>query len=145
MVRVNIAFTGKFFKEYYILYKLSIIIFRLIDFALVVFKVCGIIRIIVEFFTWKEQNMFFKIFLNRTLVSFIGNKMYNNQSLTHNELIVVREHRQKTFVTLSGFWPLSGWEVSVSPLKKENSWRKYFFQIMLDKALKTSEKWYLLM
>ena len=34
-----------------------------------------------------------------------------------------REHWQKTFVTLSGFWPLRGWGwqgVWVNPLKKEN-------------------------
>ena len=33
----------------------------------------------------------------------------------------LREHRQKTFVTLSRFWPLSGWGGWVNPLKKENS------------------------
>ena len=49
----------------------------------------------------------------------------------------LREHRQKTFVTLSGFWPLSkevgGGGVSwVNPLNKKDSWRKYFFQIMLN-------------
>ena len=31
--------------------------------------------------------MFFKISLNGTLVSFIGNKIYNNQGLTNIELI----------------------------------------------------------
>ena len=36
---------------------------------------------------------------------------------------------QKTFVTFSGFWLLTGWEVGVwvNPLKKENLWRKSFF------------------
>ena len=38
----------------------------------------------------------------------------------------LREHRQKTFVTLSRFWLLMGWlrvggEVLVNLLKKENS------------------------
>ena len=54
--------------------------------------------------------------------------LFNHQSL--------REHRQKTFVTPSGFWPSRGWG---NPLKKENSWRKSIFQ-MLYKALKISEK-----
>ena len=41
----------------------------------------------------------------------------------------LREHRQKTSVMLSGFWPLSGWGrgVWVNPLKKGNLWRKSFF------------------
>ena len=56
---------------------------------------------------------------------------------------MLREHRQKNFVTLSGFWPLrglggeggegGGWG---NPLKKENSWRKSIFQIMLYEAIK---------
>ena len=67
--------------------------FRLIDFALVMFKVCGVIGISkTEFFSFsdKEFNTFFKISLNGTVVSFIGNKVYNNQGLTHNELIAVK-------------------------------------------------------
>ena len=46
--------------------------------------------------------------------------------------IPLREHQQKTFVTLSGFWPLSCWEILVNLLKKENSWRKSFFQINVE-------------
>ena len=33
-------------------------------------------------------------------------------------LSLFREHRQKTFITLSGFWPLRGWS-GVNPLKKK--------------------------
>ena len=63
---------------------------------------------------------------------------------------VLREHRQKNFVTLSGFWPLRGWKgggkgVWLNPLRKGNSWRKSFFQIMPNEALKICKKWYLLM
>ena len=61
----------------------------------------------------------------------------------------VKEHQQKTFVTLSKFWSLmvgggggGGW---VNLLKKGNLWGKSFFQTMLYEALKISEKWYLLM
>ena len=35
-----------------------------------------------------------------------------NMKLQEN--ISLREHRQKTFVTLSGFWPLRGWGVGES-------------------------------
>ena len=68
-------------------------IFRLIDFALVMFKICRIIGISkIELFSFSDEelNTFFKISLNGTLVSFIGNKIYNNQGLTHSELIVVK-------------------------------------------------------
>ena len=62
-----------------------------------------------------------------------------------NFLFTLRENRQKTFVTLSGFWPSvkggGGW---VNLLKKGNSWWKSFFQIMLNEVLKICEKWYLL-
>ena len=61
-------------------------IFKLIDFALMMFKVCGIIGISkIEFlrFSDEELNRFFEISLNGTVVSFIGNKVYNNQDLTH--------------------------------------------------------------
>ena len=55
-----------------------------------------------------------------------------------------REH-QRTLVMLSGFWPLRGyrWEGSgwVNPFKKDNLWRKSFFQIMLNEVLKIYEKW----
>ena len=37
---------------------------------------------------------------------------------------------KKIFVMLSRFWPLSGWGL----LKRENSWQKYLFQIMLNKV-----------
>ena len=48
----------------------------------------------------------------------------------------LREHRQKTFVTLSGFWLLRGWGVRVNPLKKGNLWRNFF----LDNFESSSEK-----
>ena len=54
-----------------------------------------------------------------------------------------REHRQKTFVTLSRFWPLRGWggRGGLSEFVKKGKFVKtFFFQIMLYKALKTSEK-----
>ena len=66
-------------------------IFRLIDFALKMFKVCGIIGISkIEFlrFSDEELNRFFEISLNGTLVSFIENKIYNNQGLTNNEQLI---------------------------------------------------------
>ena len=56
-----------------------------------------------------------------------------------------REHQQKTFVKLSRFWLLRGWQGPSESIKKENSWWKYFFQILLNKVLKICEKWYLLM
>ena len=90
MVRVNIAFTRKFFKEYLISF---LMIFRLIYFALVMFKVCGITGISkIEFFSFSDEKLytFFKISWIGTLVSSIGNKIYNNQGLTHNELIAVK-------------------------------------------------------
>ena len=48
---------------------------------------------------------------------------------------------------LTGFWLLKGWELRlwVNLLKKENSWRKSLFQIVLNEVLKTCEKSYLLM
>ena len=57
------------------------------------FKVCGIIGISkIEFFSFSDEelNTFFKISLNGTLISFIGNKICNNQGLMHNELIAVK-------------------------------------------------------
>ena len=65
----------------------------------------------------------------------------------------LREHRQKTFITISGLWPLRRWwwEVGegewgwVNPLRKEHFCRKSFFQLMLNEILKNCEKWYLLM
>ena len=49
----------------------------------------------------------------------------------------VREHRQKTFVLLNGFWPLNGWGESV---KKRKIRDEIFFFQMLYEALKISEK-----
>ena len=66
--------------------------FRLMDFAPVMFKVCGIIGISkIEFlrFSDKELNTFFFKW-NIGFIHFIGNKMYNNQGLTNNELIAVK-------------------------------------------------------
>ena len=66
-------------------------IFRLIEFALKMFKVCGIIGISkIEFlrFSDEELNRFFEISLNGILVSFIENKIYNNQGLTNNEQLI---------------------------------------------------------
>ena len=37
------------------------------------------------------------------------------------------EHRQKTFVTLSGFWPSRGWGNLSESVKNENLWQKSFF------------------
>ena len=55
MVRVNIALTQKFFKEYLIRF---LMIFRLIDFALVIFKVCEIIGISkIEFFSFSDEEL----------------------------------------------------------------------------------------
>ena len=62
-----------------------------------------------------------------------------------NAFNMLRKHRQKSSVTLSGFWPLRGWGIWVIPLKKGNSCRKSFFQLMLNEALNIFEKWYLLM
>ena len=55
--------------------------------------------------------------------------------------ISIREHRQKTLVTLSRFWPLQvggrgagGGGLSES-VKKKYLWQKYFFQIFLNEGL----------
>ena len=66
-------------------------IFRLIDFALKMLKVCGIIGISkIEFLRFSDEdlNRFFEISLNGILVSFIENKIYNNQGLTNNEQLI---------------------------------------------------------
>ena len=44
---------------------------------------------------------------------------------------LIREHWQKTFVTLKNFLVVKGWVVWVNPLKKENLWQKSFFQMFL--------------
>ena len=46
----------------------------------------------IEFFSFSDEelNTFFKISLNGTLVSVIGNKIYNNQGLRLNELIAIK-------------------------------------------------------
>ena len=46
----------------------------------------------------------------------------------------------KTFVTLSRFWLIRGWQVWVNLLKKENLWQKSFFQIMWNEVLKSCRK-----
>ena len=55
----------------------------------------------------------------------------------------LRDHQQKTFVTLSRYWPFSEWGVWVNRLKRENLSWKSFFQIMLNEALKSCKKWYI--
>ena len=52
----------------------------------------------------------------------------------------VREHQQKRFVTVSGFWPLRGWEGLSQSVKRRKFVTKIFFQIILNKVLKTCEK-----
>ena len=49
----------------------------------------------------------------------------------------IRDDLLKTFVTHSGFWLLKGWQEGgwVNPSKKENLWRKSFFQLMLNEVL----------
>ena len=68
---------------------------------------------------------------------------------TQQDRYIVKEHRQKTFVTLSGFWPLMRWGDGGGGLsesvKKENSRRKSFLGIIQNEFLKICEKWYLLM
>ena len=67
-------------------------------------------------------------------------------NIQYKKLINIRQHRQKSFVTLSWFWLFRGWGGGwVNPLKKENLWRKSFLQIILKEVLKICEKWYLLM
>ena len=56
-----------------------------------------------------------------------------------------REYRQKIFITLSRFWPLSGSGFSVNPLKKENFWQKSLFRycwMKLKKVVKNGICWY---
>ena len=52
------------------------------------------------------------------------------------------EHQQKTFVTLSGFWPLRacGGGVLTESVKKGQKKKKIFFQIMLNVVLKICVK-----
>ena len=54
-----------------------------------------------------------------------------------------REYRQKTFVTLSGFWPLKGGGLGES-VKKAKAVTEIFFQIILKEFLKSCKKWHLL-
>ena len=63
-----------------------------------------------------------------------------SRKFTFNLILRVREHQQKTFVMLKIFWLLRGWGVRSNPLKKENLWWKYFFQVMLNEVLKICEK-----
>ena len=57
----------------------------------------------------------------------------------------MREHQQKAFVTLGGFWLLRGWRGLVESIKKVEFVTKMFFPIMLSEVLKTCKKSYLLM
>ena len=52
----------------------------------------------------------------------------------------VREHQRKRFVTVSGFWPLRGWEGLRQSVKRRKYVTKIFFQIILNKVLKACEK-----
>ena len=55
-------------------------------------------------------------------------------------MFMLREHRQKTFNTRSGFWPLKGWSGLSGSAKKGKFVTKFFFQIMLNEVLKICEK-----
>ena len=57
----------------------------------------------------------------------------------------MREHQQKTFVSLGGFWLLRGWRGLVESIKKVKFVTKIFFPIMVSEVLKTCKKSYLLM
>ena len=54
----------------------------------------------------------------------------------------LREHRQKTFVTLSGFWLLRGLGGLSESVKKGKFVTKifFFFHVMLNEVLKICEK-----
>ena len=52
----------------------------------------------------------------------------------------LREHQQKSFVTLSGFWPLWGWGDLSESVKKGKFVTKIFFGLMLYETLKISGK-----
>ena len=52
----------------------------------------------------------------------------------------LREHRQKTFVTLSGFWRLKGWGSLSESVKKGKFVTKICFSDMLNEVLKIREK-----
>ena len=56
---------------------------------------------------------------------------------------IFREHQKKSFIMLSGFWPVreKGWGAGcVSELVKGKFMTKIFFQIMLNEVLKICEK-----
>ena len=57
----------------------------------------------------------------------------------------IREHQQKNFVTLVGFWLLRGWRGLGEAIKKAGFFTKIFFSIMVSEVLKTCKKSYLLM
>ena len=47
--------------------------------------------------------------------------------MAHQQQSTVREHSQKIFVALSGFWLLRGWGgLSDEPVKKEKLWQFKF-------------------
>ena len=53
------------------------------------------------------------------------------------KIFFVREHRQKTLVMLSGFWPFKGvGDLSDSIKKGKFVTKNSFFQIMLNEVLK---------
>ena len=47
-------------------------------------------------------------FINKSSQNFCFNYT-KNMNLIETNLTYIREHQQKTFVTLSRFWPLRGW------------------------------------
>ena len=55
-------------------------------------------------------------------------------------MFMLREHRQKTFNTLSGFWPFRGWRGLSESVKKGKFVTKIFFQIILNEILKICVK-----
>ena len=63
----------------------------------------------------------------------------------NNKKPINNKNNKKLWFLLTRFCASGCWGVWVNPLKMENSWQKAFFQIMMNKVLKSCEKWSLLM
>ena len=107
-----------------------------------------------RFLFWTRNTLFGKIWSQNSMLFQVkfGTETYLNMQNSLNALNVcricifaffvfvwkypfwLRKHRQKTFVTHSGFWLLKGWGW-VNPIKMENFWGSFLFQLMLNEVL----------
>ena len=59
--------------------------------------------------------------------NFFSDDYWEDAKSSNGFLQKVREYGQKLFVTLSRFWPLTGWGVWVNPFQKGQFVTKIFF------------------